>query len=68
MRQRLDAGLVDRYERLRARHGGVAVARLEGARCGGCHLDLSTAEVEAVRAVEPGTFADCPNCGRLLVP
>ena len=34
--------LLERYERLRARLGGVAVARLEGSRCGGCHLDLST--------------------------
>ncbi len=56
---------LDRYERLRARLGGVAVARLDGNRCGGCHLDLSTAELADVRAVE---LADCPQCGRMLVP
>ena len=65
---RLDAGLLSRYERLRERFGGVAVARLEGTRCGGCHLDLSTAEVAEVRAAGPGQFADCPQCGRLLAP
>jgi len=65
---RLDRAMIDRYERLRARHGGVAVARLDGNRCGGCHLDLSTSEVEQVRSVGPGEFAECPNCGRLLVP
>jgi hypothetical protein len=65
---RLDAGLLSRYERLRERFGGVAVARLEGTRCGGCHLDLSTAEVGEVRAAGPGQFADCPQCGRLLAP
>jgi predicted nucleic acid-binding Zn-ribbon protein len=65
---RLDAAAIERYERLRARLGGVAVARLDGNRCGGCHLDLSTSEVEEVRAVGPGEFADCPQCGRLLVP
>ena len=64
----IDAGLVDRYERLRPRNGGVAVARLDGHRCTGCHLDLSTKEVESVRAVGAGEFADCPQCGRLLVP
>lgn len=64
----LDAAALDRYERLRARFGGVAVARLEGTRCGGCHLDLSTSEVDELRAVPAGEFADCPNCGRLLVP
>ena len=65
---RLDTAMLDRYDRLRTRHGGVAVARLEGSRCGGCHLDLSTAEAAEVRAAEPGAFADCPQCGRLLVP
>jgi predicted nucleic acid-binding Zn-ribbon protein len=65
---RLDAGLLERYERLRTRFGGVAVARLEGTRCGGCHLDLSRSELDAVKAVGAGEFADCPQCGRLLVP
>ena len=62
---RLDAAHLARYERLRARLGGVAVARLDGSRCNGCHLDLSTAELDDVRAVE---LADCPQCGRMLVP
>jgi predicted nucleic acid-binding Zn-ribbon protein len=65
---RLDAASVERYERLKERFGGVAVARLEGSRCGGCHLDLSRSELDTVRAVGPGEFADCPQCGRLLVP
>jgi uncharacterized protein len=65
---RIDTGTMGRYDRLRGRLGGVAVARLEGNRCGGCHLDLSTTELEEVRAVGPGEFADCPQCGRMLVP
>ncbi len=65
---RIDTGTMAQYDRLRARMGGVAVARLEGHRCGGCHLDLSTAEVEAVKAVGPGEIADCPQCGRMLLP
>jgi len=65
---RVDDATLARYDRLRSRLGGVAVARLEGTRCGGCHLDLSTTEVEEVRAVGPGELADCPQCGRMLVP
>jgi predicted nucleic acid-binding Zn-ribbon protein len=65
---RLPGAETERYERLRTRHAGVAVSRLEGNRCGGCHLDLSTAELAEVRAVGPGELADCPQCGRLLVP
>jgi uncharacterized protein len=65
---RIDDSTMGRYDRLRTRLGGVAVARLEGSRCGGCHLDLSTTELAEVRAVAPGEFADCPQCGRMLVP
>lgn len=64
----VDAGLLERYEKLRARFKGVGVARLEGNRCLGCHLALPAAEVEAVRreAREDG-IATCPQCDRLLV-
>jgi len=65
---RLDAAILERYERLRARLGGVAVGALDGGRCSGCHLDLSSAELEAVRATPVGEVADCPQCGRMLVP
>ena len=64
---RIPPDLMARYERLRSRHGGVAVARLEGSRCSGCHLDLSTTELEEVRAAGAGQLADCPQCGRMLV-
>jgi uncharacterized protein len=55
------------YARLRARHDGVGIAVLEGQRCSGCHLDLSRAEVDTIRAFPAGTLADCPQCGRVLV-
>ncbi len=66
--ERIPPALLAQYEQLRARLGGVAVARLEGNRCGGCHLDLSTTELADVRAVGPGEFTQCPQCGRLLAP
>jgi predicted nucleic acid-binding Zn-ribbon protein len=65
---RLDPGMLAEYERRRARFGGVAVAKLDGRRCGGCYLDLSTVELAAVQATPPGEYADCPQCGRMLVP
>ena len=65
---RLDGGALADYERRRARLGGVAVAKLDGRRCGGCHLDLSTVELDAVKATPPGEYTDCPQCGRMLVP
>lgn len=65
---RIEPAELDRYERLRQRFDGVAVARLDGARCTGCHLDLSRAELDTARATTEGQFAACPHCGRLLVP
>ena len=62
----VDAGMIEQYERRRAAHGGVAVARLVRATCGGCHIDLSTSEVESVRRESPEQ-RECPNCARWLV-
>lgn len=55
------------YEPLRTRLGGVGAARLVGARCEGCHLEIPSAELEAVRAAPADALVTCPECGRLLV-
>ncbi len=65
-RAALPAGVIDRYDPLRAKLG-VAAARLVGSRCEGCHLDMSAAELDDVRRAPAGTIPDCPQCGRLLV-
>ena len=63
----LDAAETAAYERARKQFGGVGVATLEGHRCSGCHLDLSPAEVDVVKAVANGELAECPQCARYLV-
>lgn len=65
---RIDGGTLADYGERRARHDGVAIAELDGSRCSGCHLDLSTKELDAVKATPPGEFNECPQCGRMLVP
>jgi predicted nucleic acid-binding Zn-ribbon protein len=62
----LPSTVVTRYDPLRAKLG-VAAARLVGARCEGCHLDLSAAELDTVRRAPAEEIPDCPQCGRLLV-
>jgi uncharacterized protein len=64
----LPTALADRYETLRARLRGAGAARLVGNRCGGCHLELSSVEVEKIRSLPPGDVATCEQCGRILVP
>ena len=64
----LPTALSDRYETLRARLRGTGAARLVGSHCDGCHLELSSVEVEKIRALPPGEVATCEQCGRILVP
>jgi predicted nucleic acid-binding Zn-ribbon protein len=44
----VDAALLAVYDRLRTRAGGIAIARLVGGHCGGCHLSLSSVEVDRI--------------------
>jgi predicted nucleic acid-binding Zn-ribbon protein len=53
---------------LRTRLKGTGAARLIGHRCDGCHLELSSAEVERIRATTPDSVVTCDQCGRILVP
>lgn len=59
--------LLQRYEKLRTQLGGVAVAALVGAQCGGCHLTLSSTELDRVRKAPENTVSTCEECGRILV-
>jgi predicted nucleic acid-binding Zn-ribbon protein len=62
----LSAAEIAAYDTARRHHDGVAIARLEGRRCQGCHLDLSAAEMDTVKATPEGTLPECPQCGRFL--
>ncbi len=55
------------YDRLRARLGGIAVARLVGNHCDGCHLTLPAMELDRIRHLPAGELITCEQCGRILV-
>ena len=58
------SAVLDIYEELRRRKGGVAAGRLEGRVCGGCHLALSESERKEAAESDPHR---CPHCRRILV-
>ena len=60
----LPAATRKQYETLRQKLGGVAVARLQGAGCGGCGAALPTALRQQTHSSE---LIVCPICGRMLV-
>ena len=70
-RDKAAAGVPDElwpeYDTLRAQLGGVAVARLVGSTCQGCHLALPAVEVDRIRKLSPDEKVHCEECGRLLV-
>ena len=60
-----DKALLKRYDDLRAKAGGVGIARIEGGNCGGCHMTLPSTVIKTVK--EGAVVQTCENCGRLLL-
>ena len=59
--------LLATYEQRRKQLGGVAVAKLVGNRCDGCHLAIPSAELEGLRRAPADDVVLCPECTRMLV-
>ncbi len=55
------------YDKLRAQFGGVGAAMLSRGKCEGCHVSLSTVDLNAVRAAAPDEVVRCEECRRILV-
>ncbi len=55
------------YDKLRDTHGGIGAAMLRRSRCEGCHVSLSTVDLNALRAAAPDEVVRCEECRRILV-
>lgn len=62
----VEPDLMAEYDQLRPHSGGIAIARLVGGSCGGCHLALSAVEVDRIKKLPPEAPVHCEECGRLL--
>jgi predicted nucleic acid-binding Zn-ribbon protein len=62
----IEPELLAEYDTLRPQSGGIAIARLVGGSCGGCHLGLSAVEIDRIKKLPPEAPAHCEECGRLL--
>jgi predicted nucleic acid-binding Zn-ribbon protein len=65
--QGLPADLLALYERLRTQKGGVGAAALVRRRCTGCSLELTAADLGAIRRASPDEVLRCEECNRILV-
>jgi uncharacterized protein len=63
----MPAELLALYDRLREQKGGVGAALLRARRCGGCSLELNSAELAQVAKLPSDDVVRCDECGRILV-
>jgi predicted nucleic acid-binding Zn-ribbon protein len=63
--ERIAAGTLRDYDRLRAARGGRALAKLDRNLCLGCRISLPQNTVSRARG--GGALVHCPNCERILV-
>jgi hypothetical protein len=59
--------LLETYEELRPKKGGVAAAALEGGVCRGCGVALSPVALDEIKRADDDEIARCENCRRILV-
>lgn len=57
--------MVQRYETMRKRKGGIAIATLDQNTCTACHVSVPTGVISNVRS-GGSTLVLCPSCGRFL--
>ena len=62
--QAMDSELVARYEHLRVRTGGRAVAYVENTTCSGCHLNIPPQMYNELQRRD--SLKHCPNCDRII--
>jgi predicted nucleic acid-binding Zn-ribbon protein len=58
--------LLKRYEDLRQRKAGIAVAAIEREMCSACHVKVPTGVISAARS-QGNDFVYCTSCARILV-
>lgn len=63
----LPADLVDLYDKVRAKSGGVGAAALVQRRCSGCQLQVNAADLVRYRHASPDEVLRCEECNRILV-
>ena len=64
---RVPPALLQQYERIKDRLGGIGAARLAGASCTGCHLTLPATEIDRLKKAPADAVILCDQCGRILV-
>ena len=63
----LPEALLTLYDRVRDKSHGVGAARLYQGRCEGCNMQMTTADLQRIRAAPLDEVIRCEECSRILV-
>jgi predicted nucleic acid-binding Zn-ribbon protein len=58
--------LVDHYERIAKRHGGIALAEIRGEGCGQCGVHIRPHVIQQLQRDSNEGFFHCETCTRIL--
>ena len=58
--------LVDHYERIAKRHGGISLAEIRGEGCGQCGVHIRPHVIQKLQRPENEEFFHCETCTRIL--
>ena len=58
--------LVDHYERIAKRHGGIALSEIRGEGCGQCGVHIRPHVIQKLQREENQEFFHCETCTRIL--
>ncbi len=61
---RVEPAILQRYENIRKRRGGIAVTQVTGGTCRGCNRQIPPQM--AIILVRANTIENCPNCNRII--
>ncbi len=61
---RVEPAILQRYENIRKRRGGIAVTQVTGGTCRGCNRQIPPQM--AIILVRANSIENCPNCNRII--
>jgi uncharacterized protein len=62
----MSPGALEKYEHMRKRKAGVAIAEIKNGICSACQVTVPTGVANGLRSGS-GLYVPCPSCGRYLV-
>jgi len=60
----MNGGLLEKYERIRNRNGGIGVVSVWKAVCNGCHMNIPPQLYNELQ--KSSELMICPNCNRII--